>query len=456
MKNIRFSSILGEGVILPTGRKILFTTTYINGQKYDYIMSNNRSVFFRFAAPRISSYGLRFLKQNIPSIEILEYPTWNEYAEKLKKGYDVVGFSFYLNETHEIEEMVNYAREQGVKEIWGGNYGILTESIQKYFDRIFIGYAEEEVARTLGKSIDKIIHPPLLNYIETTFGIRLISYGTLFTTRGCNVGCTFCQTPAFCGKPSKVPIESIERVLKYYHDIGVVEVLILDENFGVLKRHAEEVVELLDKYKLRWGAMLRADFLRKNIEEWTKKGFYLALLGIENLNQQNLDRISKREDAADILGILSELRRQGGFAIGYYIIGFEDETVKSVKADINKLAKLKVDINQICVLTPLPQTPLYDYIDANFGIFESDWHRFGVKHLVWNHPNIAPDDMDKLLNWCFRKLNPWRRMFRVAYKYNRVIKDDANIYGGIRDVSKLIYKANTFDHSPLYLFEDDR
>ena len=58
--------------------------------------------------------------------------------------------------------MTEYARKKGVSEIWAGNYGALTESIQKHFDRVFIGYSEDEIAKVLGKRVanEDIIHPP--------------------------------------------------------------------------------------------------------------------------------------------------------------------------------------------------------------------------------------------------------------------------------------------------------
>jgi len=58
--------------------KILFTPSYVEKGYYDYLFENSRRRFFRFSWPRQISFGLRFIKQNIPSIEILEYPTWEE------------------------------------------------------------------------------------------------------------------------------------------------------------------------------------------------------------------------------------------------------------------------------------------------------------------------------------------------------------------------------------------
>ena len=111
-------------------KNILFTTVYrrYKSDLYDYFGANSNQSLFRFSLPRVNSFGLRFIKQNIPQIEILEYPTWNEYKKKVQeKKWDIIGFSFYLNEIHEIIEMEEYARKQEIPEIWAGNYGALTK-----------------------------------------------------------------------------------------------------------------------------------------------------------------------------------------------------------------------------------------------------------------------------------------------------------------------------------------
>lgn len=154
-------------------KKILLTTAYRKGSLYDYFGVNTRVKFFRFTSYRLFSSGLRFIKQNVPGIEILEYPTWSEYRERIRKGnYDIAGFSFYIHEIPHVLEMIEFARANGVKEIWGGNYGILTKPIQKHFDKIFIGYAEHDVAKALGRKIGRIRHPPLVFYIGTPAGLK--------------------------------------------------------------------------------------------------------------------------------------------------------------------------------------------------------------------------------------------------------------------------------------------
>jgi len=175
---------------LKSKKKVLFVTVYLSNKntRYDYFQANSNSPFFRFSLPRIVSFGLRFLKQNIPEIEILEYPTWNQYQQKIKeRDWDIVGFSFYLNEIHEILEMVEYARDHEIPEIWAGNYGGLTKEIQHNFDKVFTGYCEEQIGKYFGRNISKqeIIHPPLIG--NTNYhGFKLNFIGYLFTNRGCS------------------------------------------------------------------------------------------------------------------------------------------------------------------------------------------------------------------------------------------------------------------------------
>ncbi len=391
--------------------KILLTTVYRRFERdyYDYFRSNTNSPF-RFSLPRKTSYGLRFLRQNIPEIEILEYPTWQEYIRKLKQGWDVVGFSFYLNETGEIIRMAEEARRQGVKELWAGNYGALTEGVENYFDKIFIGYGEEKIAGLLGKRIERLSHPPLFYLFSLgPFWLRYKIFGVLFTQRGCPMRCTFCQTPAFCPKPYTIPLEAIAEVLQYYRKVGVREVVILDENFATFKSHTERVVELMNRYGFYFTAMLRADWTLKYIDDWVREGFMAALIGVESLSPKILKEINKREEVEAVIEFTERMHRYHRWVLGYYMIGFEDDTEESIKEDLNRLYKIGIDFHQLCILTPLPRTPLWYEIDRKYGIFEKDWRKYDAKHLVWHHPNISPEKMERLLAWGFKRLNTPQR-----------------------------------------------
>jgi len=413
--------------------KILFTTSI--GDKYDYFKENTRS-FFSPKLFRSQSIGLQFLKQNIPNIEILEYPSEKQFVENLNKGWDIVGFSFFLHETKQIQKMIELARRQNIQEIWGGNYGILTPFIQPYFDRTFIGCAEREIGQILGKTVADIVHPPLVTYQCSPLSLlKIRHFALLFTSRGCRHHCAFCQTPSFIKYPDFISLESIEKVLKYYKKLGIPSILILDENFGVFQEHSRAVVNLLRKYQFHWSAMTNIRYLKDNLEEWSQTGFYGALVGIENLSASNLKSISKPQDKEEIFEIRNKIKKKLLFTLGFYMIGFENDTLDSIEYSFEQLVKLDLDFYQLCILTPFPQTPLWFYLDKKYGIFEKDFTKFDTKNLVWNHPSISPAQMKCLLETGLKKINPFKKIMRLLGPWKN---------GALHYLNHLI-KANAFN-----------
>jgi len=383
--------------------RILLTTRCRDTGLYDYFRENApRNFRWRFGMPRRISFGLRFLRQNIPGISVLEYPTRSEYSALLRRGWDAVGFSFYLEETNDILDMAQEARAAGIPQLWAGNYGALTPSIQSEFDQVFSSYSEESLAQLLHVPLDEIQHPPLITEFRFPGGWG-IPVGVLFSSRGCSFRCTFCQTTAFAPQPKPISLDSLDRVLHFYKQCGIHFILMLDENFGNIPSHAESVIELLARHRFRWLVQSRVDLFLRNFEKWQAAGMEGCLFGIESFHQEILKQMHKNGKVQAAFELSERLNRAGLYAHGYYIIGLPSETPESVAADLHTLASLQLDVTQITIVTPHPQTEMWRDLESNYGIFEKDWSKFDTKHLVWNHPHCAPGVLEKLLEQGFRK-----------------------------------------------------
>ncbi len=437
--------------------RVLFVTTYVeSGDTYDY-WGTNISGRARFSYPRFSSYGLRFLKKNIPQIEILEYPTIDEYKEKLKQDYDIVGFSFFTHEIPKIKEMVKLARKAGVEEIWGGHYGVLTYDIEKIFDKTFVGYAERKVAEALNVRLNRVKHPYLVDLVGLPGKLRAFPIGVLFTSRGCHLECEFCQTPVFCPESYPVPFESLKKTILEYKKDGISEILIPEEHFGLEKKHTEKVIDLLDENDMNWYAQTSINILHKKLDDWYERGLSGAMLGIEGLRQEQVNSVNKNIDVDKTISLLNRLKEKNTFIIGNYMIGFEDDTEENIKRCISRLTKFPIDIIQICILTPFPKTPLWDDIQEKYGIIEDDWGKWDTKHLVWKHPNISQEKMKRLLKWCFNKAYPRYRLFQTPMKFyrlhsNRYKNNDVKLhrFKTMKKIFSDFWKANVrFEEPPL-------
>ena len=429
---------------MESDKKILLTTAFINSRDdlYDWV-STNIKWRNRFSRKREISFALRFLRENLPGIEIMEYPTWDAYTKKLEEGWDVVGISFYLNETERVKQMVDYARKHSSAELWGGNYGVLTDGMDERFDKVFHGYAEEKVGDILGVKIDIVKHPPLVNTISFN-DFKIALFGTLFTTRGCTHKCKFCQTPIFDPRSHIIPFDSIEEVLKHYKANGINNVAIFDENFGLVPKHAREVAAMLKKYDFTWGCMARADFVAKHVDDWKAGGgkFVAAGVGVESFNEEVLRDVKKRLDADKILASIKKIKSHGVGILAYYMIGFPIETKESIKTDLKRLATFKNEVNQVTIITPLPKTPLWYELDEKYGIFEKDYEKFDTKHLTWHHPTIGKQEMENLLDWGLGMVNPRRRVFRLLHTYFETKAKES----GVNVVGKFLKNVNRYNN----------
>jgi radical SAM superfamily enzyme YgiQ (UPF0313 family) len=387
-------------------RKILFTTPFGNDY-FEYFGENSSPKVERVVYPRINSYGLRFIKQNLPEIAILEFPTWEQYEQIISEDWDIVGFSFFTPDYPKVEKMAALARQKGIPELWGGSYGVLIPEAQRLFDKTIIGYAEKTIAESLGQEIPELIHPPIIDAIGATSHMQLARVGILFTSRGCPYKCTFCQTPIFCrGESAFMPLASIQRVLSYYKSINVSLVLILDETFGLSDSFSQKIVELLHHYQLPWMPMTRIDILDKNLDSWLDCGLAGALLGLENIRQQNIQTIKKKITLTTAFQVIDRLLLAGRMVIGFYMIGFENETAASIREDIRLVSNLGLDLVQVCAVTPLHGTPLWDDIQQKYGPIDPDLSKHTTKNLVWNHPSISREAMKALLAEAYEILYP--------------------------------------------------
>jgi radical SAM superfamily enzyme YgiQ (UPF0313 family) len=191
-------------------------------------------------------------------------------------------------------------------------------------------------------------------------------------------------------------------VLQFYVQHGIHFVLLLDENFGNLPSHADAVIELLARHRVRWLVQSRVDLLLRNFNDWRRCGMEGALFGIESFHQDILKQMHKSEKVEAAFELAERLNCAGLYAQGYYIIGLPPETPESIAEDLRTLASLKLDVTQITIVTPHPETQMWHELDSGYGIFEKDWSKFDTKHLVWNHPNCAPGVLESLLEQGFQ------------------------------------------------------
>jgi radical SAM superfamily enzyme YgiQ (UPF0313 family) len=142
------------------------------------------------------------------------------------------------------------------------------------------------------------------------------------------------------------------------------------------------------------------------LDEWYERGLRIPAVGVESMSQNTLDSINKKQDVEDIVEFARRTgEKPGMFRFAFYIIGYAHMTAEDTIQDAARLRQLDFDTCGVSVITPFPKTPLSEDLEANYGIFDRDYCHYKLKHLVWNHPHISPDEMQALLTNVINLLN---------------------------------------------------
>lgn len=432
---------------------MLLCTTY---QRFpaDYFDVADEGIcdFPKISTPRRFSPGLRFIKQNVPEVEILEFPLWNEYVAKLKEGWDVVGFSFHNIELDEIKKMADEARRQGVHELWAGNYGALDDRVPSLVDRVFVGPAEDDIAQVFGYRVpkDEIQHPAMLcNVSLAPYGLRLFTVGVLYTHFACPFKCTYCQTTVFNNECYPVNIESIERVLCYYKKLGISYVVALDETFGAFQKSTDKITELFARYGFNWWAQTRVEIALRNVDEWHKRGLRMVAIGVESMNQNTLNALNKRQKVEEVIEFTCRTSAMPYLArMLYYQLGFPNMTADETTEDARRLSRYSYEIATVGVITPHPKTRLWDELDSTYGIIDRTNRHWNNATLVWRHPYISPPQMKELRETVVHMLNKPGCLRRLA---SRAFRPDT-VASAWRNLAKPCVSSMSIDDRKQVVF----
>jgi len=254
-------------------------------------------------------------------------------------------------------------------------------------------------------------------------GILCNEIGVLYTHTGCAYGCTFCSSPPFLkGTGQRVPLHEIIRVLDAYQSAGIDSIKIMDLTFLDNRAHSDLVISEFEKRGMQWMCMTRVDKLLGRVKELEERGLYFALLGIESLNNKSLDAMRKRESREMCLEILEEIKANNMWVNMAYMIAQPEDTAQSIRDEIDMLCRYHLGVYQFNVITPYPGTAMFE--EYKHRILDQDWRHFDGKHLVWKHPSLSPDDVQRVLvyayirsNTLYKRIRPVPRFYRFKRKY---------------------------------------
>lgn len=202
-------------------------------------------------------------------------------------------------------------------------------------------------------------------------------FTAILTTRGCPYQCTFCYKGVYGSvwrkrSPENVVRELIEIKRKYH----IREIWFRDDLFLLDKQRVIKICDgiIRNKLNLSWGCQSRVDNLDfETLEKMKKAGCHTLFFGIESASPKILKQIKKGITLEKVEQVARWCRKLRLRTRGYFIIGFPGETRETIKQDLNFAKKLDLDYFLVSIMTPYPDTEIFNTALKQGIIKTKDW-----------------------------------------------------------------------------------
>jgi radical SAM superfamily enzyme YgiQ (UPF0313 family) len=354
---------------------------------------------------------------------------------------DLVGITAFTSQASRAYELASEFRGRGVSVVMGGIHATMcSQEALLHVDSVVTGEAESvwpsvlddarqgQLKRTYsGGHVDLAKVPPARHDLLAE-GYVL---GSIQTTRGCPLRCSFCSVSAFNG--TRYRHRPIASVIEELRSIREKWVLVVDDNFiGTKASHIARAKEM-------FHAMIRADLGKNWIGQVTinmaddeelldlamRAGCRGVFIGFESPSRAGLAEVGKKFNllkGRDFRAAVRRIQRHKILVAGSFIMGLDVDESGIGQRIAGAASDYGVDLLNALLLTPLPGTRLWNQMKSQDRIaatdFPGDWRYYTLEFPTAHYKNFSWKGLMEEMHCCDRKFySPWRILRRVAHSF---------------------------------------
>jgi radical SAM superfamily enzyme YgiQ (UPF0313 family) len=355
---------------------------------------------------------------------------------------DLVGITAFTSQVTRAYAIAAEFRGRGIPVVMGGiHVSMCPEEALQWVTSVVKGEAESVWSRVIEDAtsgqLQRVYEGTRLSLAEMPAARHDLlpqgyHFGSIQTSRGCPLNCSFCSVTAFNGGMfRRRPVEHIIEELKSIHEKYV---LIVDDNFiGIRVEHIAQTKDLLRE-------IIKADLGKKWITQVTiniaddeellrlaaQAGCCGVFIGFETITDDGLAEISKKGNLRQARARRSfresvrTIQKHGLVVVGSFIMGLDVDRPGIGERVADAALHYGVDILNAMYLTPLPGTRLWEKMKADDRIaandFPADWVYYTLTFPVAKYNHLSWRDMVRENNACNRKF------YSVLQIARRVVK----------------------------------
>lgn len=350
---------------------------------------------------------------------------------------DLVGITAFTAQADRAYQVAAAFRAQDVPVVMGGIHATmcLSEALERV-DAVVTGEAEgvwgqvlEDVRRGTLQRVygGNRSEGGAIGTARHDLSPRGYILGSIQTTRGCPLNCSFCSVTAFNG--GRYRHRPISDVIREFQMIREKYVLVVDDNLiGTRADHIARTKELFHamiraKLGIKW--VTQATINMADDEELltlaARAGCIGVFIGFESPSTEGLLEVHKRfnlQEGRDFRASVRRIQRHGIIVEGSFILGLDVDAIGAGQRVAEAADRYGVDILNVLLLTPLPGTRLWERFASEGRIladnYPEDWKYYTLRYPVARYKHLSWADMLNEREACARAFYAYPRIARRA------------------------------------------
>lgn len=322
---------------------------------------------------------------------------------QVKRGYDIADFY----------------RAKGVTVIMGGvHVSSLPEEALEHADSVIIGEAElvwKEMLNDFEQNkLKKIYHAkqyvsmdkvPLPDR-EIFIGKVRPKHGTINSvqaTRGCPNNCSFCSVTNFFGNAYRY--RNVDDIIQEILTLDLSkEICFVDDNIYGNRNYAKHLFRRLKELDIRWSGQGNINLYRDDelLQLCAESGCSGLLMGIESINEENLNIINKRTNHVnEYKEAIKKIQDRGIKILGSFIFGLDQDTSDIFEKTLKFVEDTEISLPAFNILTPYPGTRIAKELEKDGRIFSYDWSDYTATKAVFVPKKMTVDELNEGYKWIY-------------------------------------------------------
>jgi radical SAM superfamily enzyme YgiQ (UPF0313 family) len=428
------------------------------------VTRGNRLNRFRIWKP----LGLLTLARLTPSdwdVEVVDENS-GPYDYEAAPRPDLVGITAFTSQATRAYRLADAFRARQIPVVMGGiHVSMCVQEGLQHADAVVTGEAEEQWPRVLADLKAGRLRRLYEGGLVPTEAIPAARhdllagqyhFGSIQTTRGCPLRCTFCSVTAFNG--GKFRHRPIAGVVEELRQIRESWVLFVDDNLiGTRQDHLAYSKELLraivrSGIRKRWICQATINFADDDelLALAYRAGARGVYIGFESPTVEGLIEIHKKfniQKGRDMRASVRRIQRHGILVIGSFIMGLDSDRPGVAEVIARAARQYGVDAANLLILTPLPGTELYRKMESERRLratnHPEDWQYYTLSQPVAEYKHFS---WEELVRETGRFNDLFYPFHRIAARTLRMLpgswRDPAALLGGV--ISNLTYRKNHF------------